>query len=222
MIELAEEWWKAFWTKYVRPTKSVVDSKVVNKRIRAEIWPLMKQHGFSKFTSRSAWRLSNGRIDVLNFQSFNSYNASRIDVTTYSFAINLGSFFVDAPREHRMEGLGWGDGLKLPAEYHCHFRGSLRKTIAQEGEGGRSIWYIDPKGRYLEPVIADARAVIERNAFTWFERLADPGEVRRILLDEDESMDDALWGFGGKGSPVRQRLLKHFVPSNASLVETRD
>src|SRR5262245_7212187 len=166
------EWWKNFWTSLVRVTPAV-DSKLVNKRIRAEIWPLMKKEGFSKFTARTAWRLADHRIDVLNFQSFNSYNASVMDITTYSFAINLGSFFSDVPREHRKEGFGWGEGLKLPAEYDCDFRGRLRKTLDQEGMGGRSIWYVDPGGRYLEPVIADTRAVIARDALRWFERLSD-------------------------------------------------
>jgi hypothetical protein len=34
-----------------------MDSKVVNKVIKKHIWPFLKEQGFSKFTSRNAWRL---------------------------------------------------------------------------------------------------------------------------------------------------------------------
>jgi len=55
-----------------------MDSKEVNKQIRAVIRPVLKAQGFARFTARDSWRFHDDRIDVVNFQSFNSYLAGTI------------------------------------------------------------------------------------------------------------------------------------------------
>jgi hypothetical protein len=74
-----------------------MDSKSVNKEIRQTIWPLLREAGFWRFSSRSAWRHAESRVEVLNFQSFNSYNAGVLGCTTYSFSVNLGVFLLRSP-----------------------------------------------------------------------------------------------------------------------------
>ena len=49
-------------------------SKQVTKEINSVIRPILKANGFKKFSGRTYWRYESDRIDVLNIQSFNSYN----------------------------------------------------------------------------------------------------------------------------------------------------
>ena len=63
-----------------------MDSSAVNKEIKATVRPLLQGAGFTQFTSRTAWRHSTGKTDVINFQSFNSYLANSLGCTTYSSA----------------------------------------------------------------------------------------------------------------------------------------
>jgi hypothetical protein len=74
-----------------------MDSKTVNKEIRALIWPALKAAGFSSFSARTAWRYEKDQVEVVNFQSFNRHNADVLDVTTFSFAVNLGSYLCYVP-----------------------------------------------------------------------------------------------------------------------------
>src|SRR6266851_3843005 len=93
----------------------VVNSKVVNGAIRAQIRPLLKEHGFVKFTSRTSWRFTEQTIHVLNFQSFNSYLAEGVGSTTYSFAINLGCYIKAIPS--RLGCFKQENGYLMPPEY---------------------------------------------------------------------------------------------------------
>jgi uncharacterized protein DUF4304 len=180
----------------------VMDSKDVNKEIRRTIRPLLREAGFTHFTARTAWRHVGSRVEVLNFQSFNSYTADVLGCTTYSFCINLGTYLQEVPSDHVATRIKEVDGKLLPQEYHCHLRGGLRPGFEQPECARREIWYIDPAGRYLEEAVCDVRAAVLRDAFPWYESLRDPAGVLHILLEEPERMN-RLWGFGRVGSPIR-------------------
>ena len=186
-----------------RPTAGArcMDSKVVSKEIRGRVWPVLKENGFARFTTRSAWRYSASTIDVLNFQSFNSYHASVMRVTPFSFAVNLGSFLTYVPPELPPEPT---DGHLTPSEPECHFRGSLAPTIKQAREAPRGVWSVEKKGKNLAGCIEDVVQQLPQ-AMAWFGRLADKREVLRILREDGEDMT-ALWGFGRNPSPLRSRL----------------
>ncbi len=141
-------------------------------------------------------------MEVLNFQSFNSYNADVLGCTTYSFSVNLGTYLCEVPPSHEATRIKEVDGKPLPAEYNCHLRGRLHRGFAQPECARRDIWYIDPAGRYLENALHDVRLAIVRDALPWYESLRDSGEVLRILLEDSEDMD-RLWGFGRNPSPMR-------------------
>lgn len=108
-----------------------MDSKAVNKEIRGRIWPLLKDIGFSRFTPRTAWRYNDGKIDVLNFQSFNAYNASVMGVSTFSFCVNLGSFLIYVPPQWPPKVKG---GHLMPNEAECHFRRRLKRRVTPRGK----------------------------------------------------------------------------------------
>ena len=182
-----------------------MDSKFVSAAIRAEIRPFLKEEGFSRFTGRTAWRYHDDRIDVVNFQSFNSYNAEVIGCTTYSFALNLGTYFGYIRDQFDADKNNLQNPDFRPAEYICHFRGGLTRSFWQWQLQRRDIWYIDRKGKSLEKSIRDTRRALARDGMPWFDGLADPHEVLRILKDEDEQFGK-YWGFGRDPSPRRSYM----------------
>jgi hypothetical protein len=196
-----------------RPRRADMNSKDVNKAIRLEIRPLLKEVGFTTFTSRTAWRFLPDRTDVVNFQSFNSYNAEGLRCTTFSFSVNLGCHLAYVP-EVIPGYMKTKDGRLLPAEYQCPFRRGLRRTFGQPELERRDIWYIDPGGRYIAKALHDARMVLSRTGLPWFDQFSDRAEVLRGLLENNENMS-GMWGFGAPDSPRRCYLIGYIARSAA-------
>lgn len=182
-----------------------MDSKTVNRELRRTIRPLLKEAGFSRFTDRNAWRYSASRVEVLNFQSFNSYLADSIGATTYSFSVNLGSYLLEIPPLCDPGRIKKKDGQLLPQEYECPLRGRLHRAFPQPELARKDTWYIDPAGKYLEQAVQDVRLRVIEDAFPWFEQLRNTERVLQILQNKPEDQG-RLWGFGGNPSPVRSYL----------------
>jgi hypothetical protein len=60
-----------------------MDSQVVAREIKSEIWPVLRRAGFDKFSPKTAWRYTPEQIHVVNFQSFNSHLAEGVGYTTF-------------------------------------------------------------------------------------------------------------------------------------------
>jgi Domain of unknown function (DUF4304) len=185
-----------------------VDSSIVNREIKSVIRPLLQDAGFTQFTARTGWRYGGQKIDVVNFQSFNSYLANSLGCTTYSFCVRLGCSFDAIPRGDRVKRK---HDLLRPEEYECHFRGPLQKTIRQPNLKRTDVWYVDPSGQNLKVVIKDARKAILEHGLPWFSRFADLNEVLRTLQKDSESPEGTS-GFGTKTSPCR-----HFMTGYVAL-----
>jgi len=178
-----------------------MDSKVVNREIRRRIWPLLKDIGFSQFSSRSAWRNCDNKIDVLNFKSFNSSKADTLGVTTFSFGVNLGAFLKYVPAEWPVK---LKNSLEMPREYECHLRGKLKRSITALGIDYDDIWSIDQDGKNLLWCINDVAEQLPIIS-SWFDRLADKHEVLNIILNEKDDWS-GIPNFGSNRSPMRSYL----------------
>jgi hypothetical protein len=188
---------------------ALVNSSVVNKEIKSVIRPLLQDAGFTQFTTRTAWRYPGEKIDVVNFQSFNSYLANSVGCTTYSFCVRLGCSFDAIPRSERVKSK---DGLFRTEEYECHFRLTLQKTIRQPNLKRTDVWYVDPSGQNLKVVIEDAKRAILEKGLRWFNRFTDLNEVLRTLQKDSES-NEGTWGFGTKTSPMRHFMTGYVAKS---------
>jgi hypothetical protein len=184
-----------------------MDSAAVNREIRAEIRPLLKDVGFVAFTSRTAWRYHTDRVDVVNFQSFNSYNAGVMGITTYSFAVNLGCYLRYIPNQYAdTPGSAALEELPRPKEYECHMRGRLSRSYLGESCSDRQIWFIDERGSNVTKALHDVRMLLVRDGVPWFTQFSSPELVYAILVSNEEQMN-SLWGFGRTGSPIRRYFL---------------
>jgi len=159
--------------------------------------------GFGQFTPRTAWRYSGEKIDVVNFQSFNSYLANAVGCTTYSFGVKLGWSFDAIPQSARVKRK---NGHLRPDEYECHFRLALQKSIKQPNLKRTDVWYVDPTGKNLEIVVADVKKTVLEIGLGWFSRFGDMKEVLRTLLEDSES-NEGTWGFGANPSPSRHFMM---------------
>ncbi len=186
-----------------------MDSKEVNKHIRAVIWPALKQEGFDTFDQRTAWRHLPDRIDVINFQSYNTYHAEVLRVTPFSFSVNLGCCLRSIPFALDVKVK---NGIPLPREYECDFRGGLKRSFFQFRNRHKDVWYIDKEGKSIEKSLQDVTNQIRQSALPWFQRLSNKSEVMRILCNESERMDE-LWGFGKNPSPHRSYLTGYLALS---------
>ncbi|WP_233585031.1 hypothetical protein, partial [Aquabacterium soli] len=185
-----------------------MDSKVVNREIKKYIWPALKAEGFDTFTSRVAWRHTTERIDVIEFQSFNKYNADVIGTTTFSFAVRLGCIPLYIPPQWP---LPVKNGVLIPSEAACYFRRSLVCSL-HSSLGDKCIWPIDAEGKNLHWSIQDVLNQLPE-ALSWFQRLSSRHEVLRVLTEEDENMQ-LLWGMGRNPSPIRSYLTGYAALAN--------
>lgn len=184
-----------------------MDSRIVSRELWKGIRPLLKAAGWTSFTSRTARRFCDQRIDVINFQSFNTYLADRIGSTTYSFCVRLGCFFRFIPERAPIKVR---HGLPMPEEYHCHLRYTIRKKFPQPECARTDVFYVDPDGKYLPAVVDDVRKGISTEGLEWFLRFSDMREVLRTLQEDSQSAHNGTWGFGANPSPIRY-LIRGYV-----------
>ncbi len=182
-----------------------MDSRVVAKGIKTEIWPLLRREGFTNFSPKTAWRHTLEQIHVVNYQAFNSYLAQGVGCTTFSFALNLGIFFRSIPYYYPvMEGT---DPSVRPQEYHCHFRHRLLKNIQQPVLPRRDTWYVEPDGSNLLQCLDDSRTSIAREGLPWFDRFKSLESVL-VLLMEQEQLPEV---YATRSSPARKRMIGYIA-----------
>jgi uncharacterized protein DUF4304 len=199
-----------------------MDSTVVNRTIRAEIWPFLKGVGFTRATARTAWRHKPDRVDVVNFQSFNSYNAGVLGITTFSFAVNLGCYLRYVPDQYAesRDSSTLREAEPRPKEYQCQMRRRLTRSYPDRRCADKQIWYIDETRSNVSQALHDVRMLLLRDAYPWFERFASPAEVYDILASAEEDMRQ-LWGFGRPGSPIRSYYLGYAARAARKVDEAR-
>jgi hypothetical protein len=92
----------------------------------------------------------------------------------------------------------------------------LQKTIQQLNLKRTDVWYVDPAGKNLDVVIADAKKAILETGLGWSSRFGDMKEVLRTLLEDAES-NESTSGFGANPSPIRHfmtRFAAHSMGKN--------
>ncbi len=152
-----------------------MNSRVVNKLIRSEIWPVLRAQGFSRFDSRNAWRYREPLVDVVNFQSFNSYLAEGIGCTTYSFALHLGVYVLGSLEDPWIKKDS--SGRPLPHEAQCSFRAHIEKRSPIDGFARADVFYIDREGHSAGAVFKEVRDQLKDLAPRWFGALANLNAV---------------------------------------------
>jgi hypothetical protein len=148
---------------------------------------------------------------VVDFRSFNSYVATSMDVTTYSFSVNLGIRALCSSREQAH--LPVMDGKLRPHESQCDVRRVLWKTIEQPESARPDVWFVRPDGSNLLAAVEDAGSVLLAAGMDWLDEFSDPERLLKFAEDEPEEWDArgtllvGTWGPGRVGSPMRHDLI---------------
>ena len=174
-------------------------SSVVNRAIRSLAWPVLRDRGFVSFTSRTAWRDREQLIDVVNFQSFNRYNADVLGCTTFSFAINLSIYLTDVPSDHAP---GTRDDRVRPAEYEGHIRRRLLPGSPCLPKAP-DIWLIDEQGQNTEGTVAQAALALADTADPWFAAFGNRSGGLSALRGATAPPDELTWLPGAPDSAAR-------------------
>ena len=186
-----------------------MDSKpaLLDRAVKAQLWPLLKEHGFSRFTARDAWRFHADRIDVVHVQGFSIHDAGYTRRGLDSFSVDLGCHLRYIPSH--AGAIREKDGLPLPQESQCPLRRRILDTRRRPffawlaaPRRQRDVWPAGDRPAELEATLAQVRKGLLEQGLPWFARFAAPQELLRILLAEQEDME-RLWGFGNKASPLR-------------------
>lgn len=167
-------------------TLPTMDKKTVEKSLKEALWPLLKQHGFQTFKGRKAWRHTEKRIDVVEIQFFPRGKADQWGITPYSFALPVGCFFPFAASEHESR-IKREKELMLIDETQCHLRKTALKTLKQRECKITNIWYIDPKGKYLNAAVEDAKNLFNREIFAWFESFDNLPNLLKNLTETPDA-----------------------------------
>ncbi len=122
-----------------------------------------------------------------------------IGCTTFSIAINLSCFLRYIPSQTEIKSK---DSEPRPREEQGHFRGGLKKGIAQNNLNRLDIWHIDSDGGNLIDVMIDCGQQIERTGINWFNQFDTREKVFNILTDKSEDLEN-VFGFGNHDSPIR-------------------
>ena len=184
----------------------------VNRAIRTVVRPFLKARGFDRNTARWSWRHREHKVDCIHFWSpYNWVGAAVYDITTFSFQIDLGVYFVDIPPVG--PGPKEKSGRLLPTDPECHIRRNLTPPAEQQRPSGRGVWYVDPDGTNLAEVMDSARDALERDASAWFSRFDDRQSFLELLLTDDEQDAEAGWGIGAPGSPSRNYMVGYMARS---------
>jgi hypothetical protein len=174
-----------------------VDSKEVNKALRAAVRPFLKAAGFERWTDRNLGRRRHRTVEVVNFQSFNEYVASGVGCTTFSFAVRLGVYY------ESVRLLPWFRAPlpPRPREYECH----ARNTVASPPGNGerRDIWYVHEDGSNLPALMPELVRALEKTALPWFDELSSVERAIEIFETRDDKFIEGyameMLG-GGRGS----------------------
>jgi hypothetical protein len=181
-----------------------VDARDVTRELRRVVWPVLREHDFTAFAGRTAWRYVNDAVDVVNFQSFSASIADAVGCTTFSFSVNLGVWLpADAHRE--LEPARDAKGRPRPTEYQCvpHrrrlekslaqpwfkpfssdtsrwlpalrlHRRGLKKVLRTDTHDRSDTWFVLPDGSNAEECLEDALRAIRDEGMAWFEQTRSP------------------------------------------------
>ena len=180
---------------------SPVDSRTVDKALRADFWPALADIGFNRRTGRTAWRDRPHGVQTVNIQSFNRYLADQLRCTPFSFCVNLGVYypvvaegalFGPLAKDHRgrqsiiaRRVSTWRRASHSPPRSRSDPRSRhlIHGSSPVYGVTDRTSGTCGPTVANLDEVVEDARDRVLAVGVPWLERLADVAVARQHFAE---------------------------------------
>ena len=185
-----------------------MDQRELTRALRATLWPMLRDVGFTERTDRVAWRRVPAGIDVVTVQTVGTA-AEAVGCTTFSFSavVACAPAFLPPPR-----GPVRSDGRVRPHYWDCELQVELRKSLAQpwfvpfpHGVGTAAtpsmrahqeglaavlrrdrhdrtdVWFVRDDGSNLAENVGDLTEVVSSMGLPMIERFHDPCAVREMF-----------------------------------------
>jgi hypothetical protein len=185
-----------------------MDQREATRALRAALWPMLRDIGFTERTDRVAWRRVSAGIDVVEVQSMGTL-AEAVGCTTFSFSayVACAPGFLPPPR-----GRVRSDGRVRPHYWDCELHVGLSKTLAQpwfvpfgQGVGTAAtrsmrahkeglaavlrqdrhdradVWFVRDDGSNLAENIGNLAEVLISTGLPMLEHFHDPCSVRDLF-----------------------------------------
>ena len=177
----------------------------INALIRQYLKPVLKKAGFTQFTTRSAWRYHNQRIDVFRFQVHKASNPFGRDADQ-SFSLELGCMLDYIPCITTKEPVRMVQNEPRPEIFHCTFQRTLQGPVSCRPLGQPYTWRLPAHSGALREALQNVADQLQSEGFFWYQQFDDPRFVLDFLSSPEERKD-GTWGYGRAGTPVRQFLV---------------
>jgi hypothetical protein len=185
---------------------------IVLAGLRDRIVPILAKNGFSDFRKVRSARIRADRFEIVQYEFFTAATHREWSTTPFSFGISAGIYLKFVPPLR-----GEWDDPDLPGDTDCQVRCSLYKSIKQHPKV-RNLWILEKDLSNFDSVLADAARMIEEKLIPWFQSLGTTQQLLHLFLEGEERIDgaDNTFGFGRKGSPIRNVL------TGLTALETKD
>lgn len=169
-------------------------SAIVNRALRAQIAPVLRDAGFAKINARNGWRWVDKTVWVFNIRAVGNYFSEVTGWPPGSVGVWLGVFYSFMPTDLRVKISD--EGLLLPAEYQCQMRSYIECTLDQSQHlrrlpspaerNRKDIWWIEQDGSNAASAAADIALAITRKGIPWFQAHSD---LAATLSEVEKSRD---------------------------------
>jgi hypothetical protein len=165
------------------------------------IRPILEAAGFSRFVATRAWRLAEGRTDVVAVHRF---PAGRQGLGASAFGLEAGCHFDFVPDNLTGEVKRDAQGRPRPLPTQCHLRYTTYASPGAYAENTpRNAWTPPPAA--FELAAEGLSQTVSTVLIPWLDRWRDLTVVLEVLETEQERETAAgkSWGFGRLGSRAR-------------------
>ena len=156
-------------------------SPLIDAALRRHVCPALKAAGFTVSGARRAWRWLPDSTWVVTIRAVGGYFSSVTGWPPSSASVWLGVHYPFIPGAASLKHDRVG--RPLPAEYQCHMRSHLTRTLSQRerlvglhstGEQERTdLWWFDPDGRNSDQVAFAMAVGLKGVTAGWFQRCSD-------------------------------------------------
>lgn len=183
-------------------------SKVVES-LWGVLQPSLAANGFGRVAGAHAYRDHEVTIDVLKIEFFDGSTHRVWGTSSHSFGVSCGVFLKFSPNPYGGRIAQGAGGSLEPDGTVCAIRTHLFRKLHQAKSVPKNVWPVAADLSDLAAAASDVQQAFERQAVRWFARFDTVKKITELLRNDDEQMDgDApCFGFGRKGSPVRNLYL---------------
>ena len=177
---------------------SVELGKLLRKEVRGTLWPLLREHGFTRFSDLAAWREDERWTDCVQVMTLGAYafgEPRRLGEEVYAnaatFTLEIGTYYTDVhllpwtgPVPERPRLLR-AQGSRYPV---CHRQRALARSY-EFGNVQGTLFPSADNGSDLDRVVADAGHALESRGLAWLDTTHD---IDALLARKDGEPSDEL------------------------------